>query len=789
MPEPDYDKLAAQHGGKPVDYDAIAASVTAEPVAASSASGGASFTELAGEYLGAVKEGVVAPITILKQLYDDVSGEYAKSQEAARQGDIKGAIGHGLAASPAGAMVKLGAAFGAGHVEQFRKAKKAYDEGRYSEALGYTAAGATPLVGPMAATMGEEIGTGDPRQIARALGTATTLGLPAIAGKVLPSSVRVPGTGAFRNPNAVERAAVAYGERAGIPIDAATASGSPMVQAAQGLADYSAGGAIPGARFRAGQRAALTREAAALEQRAASGLTSPEAAGRGLKADLGAEIAAQHRAANQQYGRLREIGEQQAMPVQTGTQRITRTFEDLPGNDDIEFLKAVARNGGMTVEAGTDLAGEFAQLLENRSRGASTIERAGNTAAINQAPGKGGTAVGGVSGVVRRTGGKNPDTLAEALREDGYRDIAGPRELFDRIEAARERLMRPETGRGKADVFDEPIIETMSMPMDLTEFRQSVRPMFEQFERDAARGPLYGDSLKTYRALGRLMDGPAIRSAAEIDRELGQLKGLARFEGPVQLRGAGKGGAAYAVGKLEEQVKQTVADFGPEATAAREAGKAATKRKYEVGELRRQLKDEPVRAYKQATEGGDLNLDYLKQLRSVAPQRMPEIGRAWLSQEFGAATGEGGFKGMAGAKARWDKLGPETKKIVFPDAALRSDLDNFFLLSKRIEELPNPSKSALVGSVAGQAAAIGALNPVLLLKTVLGGYGLAKLLRSRTGVKALTEAMRFSLAGPKAKTQAALAASRVASMAGVRPSMVPALAGSEERSPAETATK
>lgn len=41
------------------------------------------------------------------------------------------------------------------------KARKAFKEGRYSEALGYAAASALPVVGPAAANAGERIGSGD----------------------------------------------------------------------------------------------------------------------------------------------------------------------------------------------------------------------------------------------------------------------------------------------------------------------------------------------------------------------------------------------------------------------------------------------------------------------------------------------------------------------------------------------------------------------------------------------------------------------------------------------------
>lgn len=59
--------------------------------------------------------------------------------------------------------------------EQFGKAVDDYEQGRYSEMMGHGAAGVLPLLGPMAAEAGEQIGAGD---VAGGLGKATGLVLP-----------------------------------------------------------------------------------------------------------------------------------------------------------------------------------------------------------------------------------------------------------------------------------------------------------------------------------------------------------------------------------------------------------------------------------------------------------------------------------------------------------------------------------------------------------------------------------------------------------------------------------
>jgi hypothetical protein len=76
--------------------------------------------------------------------------------------------------------IDTGAAILRSHGEQFDKAKTAFGEGRYSEAAGHGAAGILPVLGPMAADVGEQIASGD---VAGGLGAgAGLIGGAALAG-------------------------------------------------------------------------------------------------------------------------------------------------------------------------------------------------------------------------------------------------------------------------------------------------------------------------------------------------------------------------------------------------------------------------------------------------------------------------------------------------------------------------------------------------------------------------------------------------------------------------------
>lgn len=71
--------------------------------------------------------------------------------------------------------IETGKAMYGAQMNQLDKAKQAFSEGRYSEMVGHGAAAALPLVGPVAAEAGEQIGAGD---IAGGLGKMTGIVMP-----------------------------------------------------------------------------------------------------------------------------------------------------------------------------------------------------------------------------------------------------------------------------------------------------------------------------------------------------------------------------------------------------------------------------------------------------------------------------------------------------------------------------------------------------------------------------------------------------------------------------------
>lgn len=841
--------------------------VSEEPltvVEESSAPSGAGWLDLAKEGVSGLVAGVIAPVKLLKNIYDDSSAEMQKAVEAAKAGDLVGAVKAGAKSTPAGQSARVLGQMAGAQWDQLIKGKQAYDEGRTSEALGHTMAGLLPVLGPMAGATGEAVGSGDPRRAAHAVGELSSLSVPGAVARVLPKSVSVGGR--FKNTNPAEAAAVEFGERAGIPIDAATATGNRVVRSAQWLSDQSLGGAIPGQRAARAQTEGLTRVAGELANRAHPVPVAPETAGRAVQTSLAERIAREHGTQTKAYGELAAMEKASEAPVQVGTRQVTKTelepfdpepappsfskpdatagqlFQDTLNDakrmgfkgsptqlkamfddavkdakaraaDADEFgpkalLEAISRNGGLGDSKA--MPGEMRQMWAN-STGivpGKIIDKGTHKVFASQSRRTSGGAIGGVKGVMKHDG-KNFDDMIVSLREDGFifNDI---NDLIAGIEQARVQLMRkqkeplgrqlqavglrpgtrwwdPESTGNFREVqktVTEPVMETMGFPIDLGDTRLALKPVYDRLLRESELVPLMGDKARALTALDRLMNGPKIVPASVADGALSELKAMSRFEGLPELRPEGKGAAALAVGTLEDQVQFAVAQGGgPKATAARNTGREATKRKYEVGDIFEELRTEPVKAYRQATAPGDQNIDYLRKLQRIAPKDMPKVGRAYLSDLFDKATAEGGFSRAQGLQAEWLKLGPETKRTLFPDAKHRADLDRFFLLAKKMAENPNPSGSALAGSLTAQGM-VALTNPVAGFKFVLVGGALSKLLHSKVGVKLLTETLTIPLAQ---RAKAAAATSRVAALAGLtakdRVALVPAFAGEDTSTP------
>lgn len=270
--------------------------------------------------------------------------------------------------------------------------------------------------------------------------------------------------------------------------------------------------------------------------------------------------------------------------------------------------------------------------------------------------------------------------------------------------------------------------------VDISASKASLRPLYVDLLRQSKLSPLHGGKASSLVALDRLMNGPDVVPLPIVESVLGDLKSMARTADPgVRLRTSGQGVAARAVQTLQEQVDAAAQQLNPGTWEALQRGRSATRGKYATASVRKTLKGEPAAIFQRLVAGKDTGLNRLRALKAEAPREVIRIGRAYLEDLMDKATAEGGFKRTDGLWADWQRMGPETKALLYgQEPGLIKALDNFFLVAKRIGENANPSGTA------------GVLNATQAANSPLS-WTLGKLLYSPSGARALTRGFNLSL--------------------------------------------
>lgn len=264
-----------------------------------------------------------------------------------------------------------------------------------------------------------------------------------------------------------------------------------------------------------------------------------------------------------------------------------------------------------------------------------------------------------------------------------------------------------------------------------------LKPLYEGLQREGQLAPLMGGKAEALRALDRFMSAPDAVPLMDAESALSALKDLSRLKDGQQtaMRTPGQAAAGLAVRELQKAVDASAARGG--VMRDLQTGRAATAAKFDTSAVLDSLNGpEPVGFFKQVTRAKDASIDRLRTVAKQAPQAMPQIARAYLEDLLGQATERGRFDHADKLYAEWQKLGPETKRTLFPKQGQVEALDHFFLTAKRIAENPNPS---------GTAHTLTAVNFGAIPVT----YALSKLLYTPAGVRTLTQGLKFSLGGNK----------------------------------------
>lgn len=429
------------------------------------------------------------------------------------------------------------------------------------------------------------------------------------------------------------------------------------------------------------------------------------------------------------------FGQQRGVPVSAGVATNNRFIQGIQAGADRTPLGGLVERTARQSEASA-LQRVGGELADEVRQGAVTPEQAGSNAA---------------------------DLLTQKIQAHSqYADRAY--DALRKIEANPKNARTVQTGtqivntgvmdpQGNPITRTVPTTETIQLPVDLRGAKASLKPIYDKLTRQYSVTQQQASA--GYKALGNIVNGPDYAPLTQVETDLGAIKSIARGADMPELRTQSQGLAAEGVKQLDTAVQRTAASAGPEAVRALKNGRDATAAKYETADVLDRFRDEPVQVFRDAIAPADSAIDRLRSLAKQAPTAIPQLARAYLDDQLGKATAEGGFDKAARLQADWSKLGPQTKKILFPMPGQIEALDNYFRLAKRLAESPNPSGTALTAMSVASGGLI-FTHPGVGIPLTLGSGALSKILRSPTAVQLLTKGLRLQLGPGRASQTAAM---------------------------------
>jgi hypothetical protein len=564
------------------------------------------------------------------------------------------------------------------------KSREAFRQGDYAGALRHALNYFVPLMGPGADEAGDMLERGEyAKGAGKALGMGTNIVLPGKLSNL--KRIRVPGV---RNPNAAEAAAAQFLEDQGVPVDAATKTGAPIIRGAQKFVDSTPIGAYVAGRAQKETAAALKATAERLAERVHPKATNPAQAGASLRGELEKRTVKLSDEADTSYGKFREI-------------------EELPAN-------------AVEVQVGTEIPEDLDALAHTQA-------------------------------------GKP----------------------FAKLSPADQQVVQSIAQSVGIQAGPVPIMKSIAIPVDMRPVKEALRPIYQDMQMWME--PARRNASAGFQAMKSILEGDDFLPASVAEKGLGGLKTLAR-EGKyanaggeafkAATRDVNQGVGANATKLLQEQIDNAVArapEGAGEALGQLRRGRLLTRGKYEVADLVKQLRDEPVQTFGEMTWAKDSNIEMIHRIQKQAPKEFAKIGRAWLEQLIERATAQGGWDHAQWMWSQWEGMGPLTKKALFKSPLMIDDLNKFFLAAKKMAENPNPSGTAVVSWIGAQGA-YGLMNPATGVRWLLGTGAISKLLHSPKGVRLLTQGM-----GVSGKTAAgANIAAQILRIAGEESQRVPA---------------
>jgi nitroreductase len=327
---------------------------------------------------------------------------------------------------------------------------------------------------------------------------------------------------------------------------------------------------------------------------------------------------------------------------------------------------------------------------------------------------------------------------------------------YDQLgDIARQSTERVQTGETQSPILGpdgkpivSPVYEELQVPVTTAGAKSAAKPILDRL--DKAMPAAQRQASPAYQVLKQIMERPDVVDINTALEDLSAIQDLARLaanDHPA-LRGKSKGITAALIKPLRAAIDSAAAEAGPEAIEALNRGRELTRRKYEVGAVLDSLPEEPVRLVDALVRRNDTSINALRSVAKYKPDVLPDIGRSVIEGILDQSTADGGFRRVDAAVNAWNRLGPETKKLLYTPEQIQN-FNNFFKLAKMMGENPNPSGTA---PVLGALGTMGFLlrHPIEGTAVMLTSKQLANLMTGPGGARAAVQAMRTPLASQSA---------------------------------------
>ena len=309
------------------------------------------------------------------------------------------------------------------------------------------------------------------------------------------------------------------------------------------------------------------------------------------------------------------------------------------------------------------------------------------------------------------------------------------------------------------------VIDKMETPVVLDSVRQQLVPVYEDLARNLPEAKRANSP--AFRALEELIKSDIKNMpATDFDKFLGAVKAIARDGDSPFLSTQSQRIAKKVIAAGERIFQDTVQGAGPNVLEKLKKARQSVREYHATAELLDDMRSEPAALYKNLVTGGDQVHNVLLGLKRTAPKALETVGRTFLNGLMETATNEGCWGRSAGVKAAWERMGPETKNLMF-GPKVTQNLNDFFLAAKRLVTNEGSQTAGrmsafmsygdvgtaiaeLVGGVASEHPFIGAAGAgATLLKTRVQPAILAKLAFHPAGAQLLNQVLQIPL-GTKA---------------------------------------